>query len=309
MQQMLFAAILAALLGCLATASMPLPWTHELTYDSNSAVMEGTDVQIAQYLLKRGAYLVEVNGKFDAVTQAGVTAFQKANVDTIQTYTLGVFGENTATALLKLYSADGYKDDGIPAGKISPQYLYKLHVPVHVNRSIETKATLFDAYNKVLHTFVVRAHGHRDNDVGTLPWPDFGDGDIGLSQFAGSGDTTTGLIEVDLNTAEPDPVLYGPWPINRLVRGLEGNAKFLLPNIRDGQLLHTGNWSTDATGPWLPSMPMPNSSGCLHAHPEDIQRVYQLLLGLGVQVRQNPFSGKNYPYSPQGLCSIELVGM
>jgi hypothetical protein len=53
---------------------------------------------------------------------------------------------------------------------------------------------------------------------------------------------------------------------------------------------------------------MPNSSGCLHAHPEDIQRVYQLLLGLGVQVRKNPFSGKNYPYSPQGLCSIELVG-
>jgi hypothetical protein len=55
-------------------------------------------------------------------------------------------------------------------------------------------------------------------------------------------------------------------------------------------------------------MPMPNSSGCLHAHPEDIQRVYQLLLGLGVQVRQNPFSGKNYPFAPQGLCSIELVG-
>ena len=249
-----------------------------------------------------------------SATKLAVTIFQRAHggakgeAKLIPTCTLGVFGEDTATALLKLYSADGYKDNGVPAGKVSPKYLYKLHVPVHVNRSIETRATLLDAHNKVLHTFVVRAHGHRDNDVGTLPWPDFGDGDIGLSQFAGSGDTTTGLIEVDLNTAEPDPVLYGPWPINRLVRGLEGNAKFLLPNIRDGQLLHTGNWSTDATGPWLPSMPMPNSSGCLHAHPEDIQRVYQLLLGLGVQVRQNPFSGKNYPYSPQGLCSIELVG-
>ena len=143
------------------------------------------------------------------------------------------------------------------AGKVSPKYLYKLHVPVHVNRSIETRATLLDASSKVLHTFVVRAHGHRDNDVGTLPWPDFGDGDIGLSQFAGSGDTTTGLIEVDLNTAEPDPVLYGPWPINRLVRGLEGNAKFLLPFIRDGQLLHTGTGAPTRRAPGCPSCPCP----------------------------------------------------
>jgi len=34
----------------------------------------------------------------------------------------------------------------------------------------------------------------------------------------------TGLVEIDLNSPEPDPTLYGPWPVNRFVRGLDGNA-------------------------------------------------------------------------------------
>jgi hypothetical protein len=118
-------------------------------------------------------------------------------------------------------------------------YKYKIHVPVVENRSIETVGTLFDAENNVLLTFPVRSHGHR-NDGHALPWPDFGDGDVGLNVFSPDGNTPTGLVETDLNSPEPSPDLYGPWPVNRFVRGLAGNAKLMLPNIRDGVLLHTG---------------------------------------------------------------------
>ena len=47
---------------------------------------------------------------------------------------------------------------------------------------------------------------YRD-DGSNAPWPDFGNGDVGLNQFTSSGATVTGLIEVDLNTPEPDPDL------------------------------------------------------------------------------------------------------
>jgi len=110
----------------------------------------------------------------------------------------------------------------------------------------------------------------------------------------------TGLMEVDLNSPETNATLYGPYPINRFVRGLDGNAQFLLPYIRDGILLHTGNWTTDANGEWTPQDPMPDSSGCIHSHPNEIEAIYNLLLKQGVVVRDNPFSGKNYPYKPQG---------
>jgi hypothetical protein len=80
----------------------------------------------------------------------------------------------------------------------------------------------------------------------------------------------------------------------------------VLPNIRDGILVHTGNWTTaDAT--WDSSKGMPNSAGCIHAHPEDVDRIYHTLVKLGVEVRDNTFSGKNYPYRPQGVGVIELV--
>lgn len=39
-----------------------------------------------------------------------------------------------------------------------------------------------------------------------------------------AGNTVTGLVEVDLNSPEPDPASYGPWPVNRFVHGLDGNA-------------------------------------------------------------------------------------
>ena len=82
----------------------------------------------------------------------------------------------------------------------------------------------------------------------------------------------------------------------------------VLPNIRDGILLHTGDWTHPSDGShWTPLEDMPNSSGCIHAHPSDVEMIYSLLLKLGVEVRPNPFSGKNYPYQPQGIGFIQLV--
>lgn len=289
-----------------AASNMPLPWTRELSYSSDAAVMSGDDVSITQYLLLRDNAVSQallVDGNYNAATASAVSSFQAAH----SLPTTGTIDPTSAQLLLDLHSSDGVKDGDWTAA--SKGYKYKLHIPVHTNRSIETKATLFDAQNNIMHTFTVRAHGHRDNDEGTLPWPDSGSTppDFGLTQFAGNGDTTTGIIEVDLNSAEPNATLYGPWPVNRFVRGLEGNAKFLLPYLRDGQLLHTGNWST-AQVTWDPTMDMPNSSGCLHAHPEDVEKIYKILsTQLGVVVNANPFSGKEYPYKPQGIAVVELM--
>jgi hypothetical protein len=46
--------------------------------------------------------------------------------------------------------------------------------------------------------------------------------DRGGRQFSGDGSTPTGLSTLDLNSPEPDPVSYGPYPINRFVQGLKG---------------------------------------------------------------------------------------
>lgn len=299
-----FLALLAAAGAVLG--AMPLPWSRELSFSPSAPVLEGQDVSVTQYLLLRDSATpstLPVDGKYAASTAEAVKAFQSAH----QLPATGVLDAVSAQSLLDLHYRDGLKDTGFTAASLG--YKYKLHIPVYANRSIEVKATLFDAQNNVMHVFTVRAHGHRNNDEGTTAWPDFGSqpGDVGLSQFAGSGDTTTGIIEVDLNSAEPNATLYGPWPVNRLVRGLDGNAKFLLPDFRDGQLLHTGNWSTpDQT--WDSSMEMPNSSGCLHAHPEDIERVFKILTTqLGVVVNPNTFSGKNYPYKPQGIAVVEQL--
>jgi hypothetical protein len=171
-------------------------------------------------------------------------------------------------------------------------YLYKVFIPVYENRSIETAATLFDAYNNVLLSFPVRTHGQSDSDG------------IALNEFTSDGSTITGLVEMDLNSPEPDPAVYGPWPVNRIVRGLEGNAQFMLPYIRDGQLIHTGNWTDQG---WSPEKPMPDSHGCVHSHPNHVERIYQALVNIGVTINENPFSGKNYPFKPQGIGVIQLI--
>eukprot|EP00286_Rhodomonas_abbreviata_P013550 CAMPEP_0181325716 /NCGR_PEP_ID=MMETSP1101-20121128/21086_1 /TAXON_ID=46948 /ORGANISM="Rhodomonas abbreviata, Strain Caron Lab Isolate" /LENGTH=280 /DNA_ID=CAMNT_0023434067 /DNA_START=205 /DNA_END=1047 /DNA_ORIENTATION=- len=279
---------------------MPLPFYRELYV--TSPYMSGDDVSIAQTLLARDDAVdssLVCDGVFGNDSKEATTAFQTAN----KLPSTGILDSVSAQMLLDLHSADGFTDSGFTAASMG--YLYKVHVPVHTNRSVETYATLFDQDNNVLLKFKTRQHGLRD-DGSSEAWPDYGDGDEGLNQFSSSGNTVTGLVEMDLNSPEPNPQVYGPWPVNRVVRGLDGNALLMLPNIRDGILIHTGNWTTEAVD-WKPSVDMPNSSGCLHAHPSDVERIYSLLVGLGVEVRENPFSGKDYPYKPQGIAVIELV--
>jgi len=38
--------------------------------------------------------------------------------------------------------------------------------------------------------------------------------------FSSDGNTPTGLMEFDLNTPEPEPKLFGPYNVNRAVRGM-----------------------------------------------------------------------------------------
>jgi hypothetical protein len=263
--------------------------------------MTGNNVLIAQTLLSRDSRVSSfpADGVYGLDSSAAVSQFQTGN----GLKETGILDSVTAQLLLDLCSADGYRDTGFSAESMG--YLYKVHVAVYQNRSIESIGTLFDENNIMIMSFPIRAHGHRDDGT-SAPWPDMGDGDYGLNQFTGSGNTVTGLIEIDLNSPEPNPDLYGPWPVNRFVRGLAGNAALLLPNIRDGILLHTGNW-TSASGGWNPTMPMPDSSGCIHSHPNDVERIQDELIKLGVVVNDNTFSGKDYPYKPQGIAVVELI--
>jgi hypothetical protein len=232
----LCAAVAVALASCCAlvvAADPPLPFKRTIT-----AGATGNDVVVAQNLLARSPSLsgpLPLSGTWDAASIAAAQQFQESQNMTAS----GNVDAATAALLLKMFNADGVRDQGLSARQLG--YMFKLVISVHGNRSVEAPATLFDADNKPLLAFIVRTHGHRDNDP-TIPWPDFGDGDVGLNQFSSNGATVTGMIEVDLNTPEPDPKLYGPYPVTRLVRGLKGNAQFLMPNIRDGLLLHTGNW-------------------------------------------------------------------
>lgn len=301
MRSIFLSLLVAAIFALVAVSgSMPPPFTRELKL--TTPYETGNDVTIAQTLLLRDSAAskgLKVNGKFDEVTQQSTVGFQVAHGLSAS----GVLDSATATMLLDLHSADGYKDSGFSAGSMG--YLYKFNIPVHNNRSVETYATLYDKDNKELLRFRVRTHGHRGDDT-TTAWPDYGNGDVGLSQFASNGNTVTGLVEIDLNTPEPDPQVYGPWNVNRVVRGLDGNALTILPNIRDGILIHTGNWTT-ADVQWSPKIDMPNSSGCIHAHPNDVEAIAKILNKLGVVANQNTFSGKNYPYKSQGIAVIELI--
>ena len=83
------------------------------------------------------------------------------------------------------------------------------------------------------------------------------------------------------------------------MRGLEGNAAFLLPDIRDGILVHTGDWGVSNLSA------MPNSAGCLHAEPAAIERIADELVARNVTIRKNPGSGADYPYAPQGVAVFE----
>lgn len=196
-------------------------------------------------------------------------------------------------------TVDGYVDDGQSANATG--HLYKIVVPVHRNRSIESVGTLYAANGTAVFTFHARLHGYNSDGV-ARPWPNFNNSDAGLPQFAPNGDTPTGLIEADLNTPEDNPKLYGPYNVNRAVQGLRGNALYLIPDFRDGILLHTGEWPG-----WHAPMSMPNSEGCIHAWPQEIDTIAKTLKALGVVAHKNTNGKLPYPYRPQGLLSIYLV--
>lgn len=291
--------LLTILLPCVLAAPMPLPWTRELLLAHPT--MSGRDVTITQQLLLRDDAVSSLSpsGKFDQATADAVTQFQTAHA--LSGVSPGVLDALSAAQLLALHGADGVVDSGFTAKSLG--YLYKIHVPVYRNRSIETNSTLFDADGKAMLTFPTRTHGFRDDGTHAA-WPDFGNGDVGLNEFSSDGATVTGIVEIDLNSPEPDPASYGPYPINRLIRGLQGNGKMLLDGLRSGLLLHTGNWTVAG---WDESQPMPNSEGCIHTHPKSQAAITQILDQLGVVVRDNPFSSKDYPYDPQGVMVIQLM--
>jgi len=245
-------------------SQMPPPFTRVLCYVPG-APLTGHDVIILQNLIIRCPAVnssLSLSGTFDQATQTAVRAFQTANNLSVD----GVFGPASANELLNLYSCDGYKDLGRPASYYGSQYLYKFHFQVFRNRSYETMGALYDANNVLQMNFRIRTHGF-DNTTHP-PWPHWSN-TVGLNMFTSNGNTPTGLAEADLNSPEDDPASYGPFPVNRMINGLEGNAKFLLDHnnpIRSGILLHTGEWRT--VSDWTRDEDMPNSEGCIHAHEE-----------------------------------------
>lgn len=283
---------LALALACVSLAAcleMPPPFTREL--ELRQPPLSGPDVVVLQHLLARGAWAAPAQtGAFDSATAAAVAAAAPGSK--------GRLDAAAARSVLERCGADGYADDGRPAA--ARGRLYKLHVAVSRDRSREATATLLDAKNAVLVRFTARLHGA--DELGERPpWPSYSD-TPGLTQLAPDGNTPTGLYELDLNAPEPNATLYGPFPVNRAVVGLEGNARFLLPHLRNGILVHTGAWPG-----WTPGTPMPNSEGCIHAGPEDVEAVWRALEGLGVEVRPNTGGALPYPYTPQGLLSVEEV--
>jgi len=266
------------LLITITSSQYTCPFTKLLSPGST-----GNDVLIAQTLLTRSPFVgpnsFAVNGNYGMDTAAAVKEFQGGNNMTVT----GNIDADTSNLLLEKHTYDGYKDNGtIPDG-----YLYKVHIKVSRNRSEETWANLYNNKLELLLTFRVRLHGETPRN-----------------QFCTDGDTPTGLAYLDLNSPEDDPKDFGPYPINRLVKGIEGNAALLLQNTvttpRSGILIHTGEWDN-----WAPPDTMPNSDGCIHTWPDFCDLVWQILVTLGANIRNNPGGVLPYQYAPQGIISIE----
>lgn len=282
-------AFLLLAVAVIALGDFPCPFKRELRIQNPP--LRGKDVRVLQNLIIRSPFVnpkITLNNVYDSETVRAVRQFQEGHHIDVE---LGVFEEKTAQKLLKLHTYDHYKDDG----KILPGYKYKVYLPVHENRSIETIGFLYDAHMNLLYKFNARAHGQNDPRTGDA-----------LGQFCTNGNTPTGLFKFDLNSPEDDPVDFGPYPVNRVVEGLAGNGFAVTNNadttIRNGILLHTGEWKN-----WDPSKPMPNSEGCIHSYPWQIKDIWQILVHIGVEVRNNTDGKLPYPYPSQGLISIEQI--
>eukprot|EP01100_Stratorugosa_tubuloviscum_P007159 TRINITY_DN29_c2_g6_i1.p1 TRINITY_DN29_c2_g6~~TRINITY_DN29_c2_g6_i1.p1 ORF type:complete len:303 (-),score=141.79 TRINITY_DN29_c2_g6_i1:54-962(-) len=276
-------------------SDMPPPFTRQL-YLTNPN-LSGKDCVVLQNLIVRSSFIknLKLSGIYDQPTANAVTSFQIGNNLPL---TNGTFDSYTANALLELHSCDKVYDYGMKASSLG--YKYKFVVPVYKNRSIETTGVLYDADNNEILKFTARAHGH-DTTSDSSVWPSYSTTD-GLNEFTSNGNTPTGYMTCDLNSPEGDPLHYGPYPVNRVVTGFAGNGQFLLPNIRTGILIHTGEWPD-----WNETMPMPNSAGCIHAHPDAINQIWKELVARGVEIRPNPFGTLPYPFKPQGLIVVQQL--
>jgi len=274
----LFVLVIVSAISTSLAQNWPCPYSRTLQKTD-----QGKDVIILQTLLSRSPFVkgVTPSGVFDDATSVGVSDFQLGN----NVQPTGVFDIPTANLLLSLHSYDGYKDDGT----ILPGFAYKIHIKVSQNRSEETIGLLYDSKMELLYQFPARLHGQD-----------------GRNQFCTNGDTPTGLSLIDLNSPESDIKSFGPYPIDRLVAGLKGNAELLLSDkdttIRSGILLHTGEWDN-----WSPPQPMPNSDGCIHTWPASCDKIWNTLVSIGVVVNKNPYGQLPYPYRPQGIISVEQV--
>ncbi len=194
-------------------AVFPAPFSRALQFvPGQSWQANGSDVIIAQNLLRRSPFARPTapccSGIYDADTAAVVAAVQAGGG--MKPAAPGVLDVATAAHLLQYHAYDGYVDNGRSAG--AQGYLFKILVPVHANRSIETTATLLDQHGAVLMTFPARAHGIDvlpDGQPDPRPWPDYDSDNGGLNQFSSSGATPTGLSQADLNTPEDDPKSFG----------------------------------------------------------------------------------------------------
>jgi hypothetical protein len=264
----------------------------------------GRDVLVLNRLLLFRAFeycpdLPTSSSTFDNLTFTCLSLFQAARVPLAEQP--GTLDAITAVTILNELGPDHYVDNGLSPFELGYQYKVLIRLP-STNRSVEATAFLIASNGTELFNFTVRVHGAESYPAPN--WPSWNSTDSGLSEFASDGATPTGLCEFDLNSPETNASEFGPYPINRAVRGLQGNWQILMTNdittLRDGILLHTGEWPG-----WSPPQTMPNSLGCIHAYPDSIKRVWETLVSLGVNVRNNTNGNLPYPYQSQGLLSIE----
>ena len=192
-----------------------------LTHFTNITLLVYFIKTFPQHLLQRSPFVkdgLNSSGIYDNQTVAAVAAFQHGHA--LHVTSEGSLDAGTALLLLKLHACDGYRDEGRPASSYGAQFLYKILISVHANRSIETNATLFDKVcnthdfvlrgrdalpfsitiiaisyiifsqdNNVLHTYRVRAHGQ--NVDGPHSWPTYSH-TPGLNSLSTDGNTPTG---------------------------------------------------------------------------------------------------------------------
>jgi len=231
-----------------AVNDVPFPFTRVLSLGDT-----GNDVWVLQGLLRRSTLDLELTGKFDRPTAEALVNFQTAH----HMPGTGTLEAEDARRVLFELSHDSWVDPMLPS---DGSWQYKIAVTITPNRALESRGLLLDGKNTILHSFPVRLHGH------SIPatkedWPAFDSESVGVNQFTSNGNTPTGLGWLDFNTpfAPEHHATYGPYHINRVVSGIAGNMGFLLPKVRSGILVHTGNW-TGAAG-WTPEFDMPNSAG------------------------------------------------